>query len=275
MQELEREVTSIEVSPRNGATQKIIVPPQINFKEISFHYPDCRSNALNNISFSIPAGKITAIVGSSGGGKTTCLGMLERFYEPQSGSITINGEEISNLNLSTYRNYVSYVDQNSVLATGTIRDNLDLGDVSYSDQEMMTALRQVGLTELARTSRRSLLDEPVGEQGLSLSGGQKQRLSIARALLHHPSLLVMDEPTSSLDGLSEQKIIDLLTTHKNELTLCYTAHRLSTILKADWIVVIDHGKVLAEGEHKQLMKSCDYYKALITSQVDKYKTISN
>lgn len=275
MQELEKEAANSKVKIQNSETQKFITPPQIDFKEISFRYPDCQSNALSNVSFSIPAGKTTAIVGSSGGGKTTCLGMIERFYEPQSGSITVNGEEISNLNLSTYRGYVSYVDQNSVLATGTIRDNLNLGDTSYSDHEMLAALRRVGLTELIQTNHCSLLDKPVGEQGLSLSGGQKQRLSIARALLHHPSLLVMDEPTSDLDGLSEQKIINLLTAHKNKLTLCYTAHRLSTILKADWIVVIDHGKVLAQGQHKQLMENCAYYKTLITSQIGEEKTINS
>ncbi|BDR54856.1 hypothetical protein KIMH_09670 [Bombiscardovia apis] len=243
----------------------LIEAPVVSFNNVYHQYSLGQNYSLKAVSFNVPAGKITALVGESGGGKTTCLGLMERFFMPTSGKITINGNNLSELDISELRNCVAFVEQEPCILTGTIRDNVKLGKQTATDEEITFALAQVGLC-ITGVSQENLLDRHVGESGLSLSGGQKQRIAIARALIRTPKLLLMDEPTSSLDGLAEGEISELIRNRFPNTTLLYSAHRLSLILEADWIIVIKDGIVLDSGRHSDLMNRCKYYKKLVEAQ---------
>ncbi|WP_295729639.1 ATP-binding cassette domain-containing protein [uncultured Bifidobacterium sp.] len=157
------------------------------------------------------------------------------------------------------------VEQEPCILTGTIRDNVKLGKQAATDDDIMFVLTQVGL-RITGVGQEELLDRYVGESGLSLSGGQKQRIALARALIRDPKLLLMDEPTSNLDGLAEEEIAELIRNRFQDTTVVYSAHRLSLILEADWIVVIKNGVVLDKGKHSDLLDRCEYYRRLIEAQ---------
>lgn len=240
--------------------------PRVAFDKVDHQYPDQQKQSLNRITFEAPSERTTALVGESGGGKTTCLSLMERFFAPTAGKITINGRDLSNLEIDSLREGTAYVEQDPCILTGTIRDNVKLGNLEATDQEVSSVLKMVGL-HIAGTSEADTLDCQVGESGLSLSGGQKQRIALSRALIRKPKLLLMDEPTSNLDGIAEEGIAELIRNKFKETTVIYSAHRLSLILEADWIVVIREGSVLAEGRHDDLMQTCEYYQQLINAQM--------
>ncbi len=233
----------------------------IRFDQVEFAYKD--KLVIDGATFEIPEGKTTALVGGSGGGKTTCLGLIEGFFVPTNGTIYIYDQAISSENISELRSQVGFVDQGSTILSGTVKDNLLMGRNrgASTDEEMLHVLKSVGLP-----SDRSFLDRDVGKTGSALSGGQKQRLAIARALLLEPKILLMDEPTANLDGIAESEIDALLDSHFSSTTVVYTAHRLSQIINADWIVVLHQGKVVGQGEHLRLMDACPYYRSLVESQ---------
>lgn len=233
----------------------------IRFDQVEFAYKD--KLVIDDATFEIPEGKTTALVGGSGGGKTTCLGLIEGFFVPTNGTIYIYDQAISSENISELRSQVGFVDQGSTILSGTVKDNLLLGrnHGASTDEELLHVLKSVGLP-----SDRSFLDRDVGKTGSALSGGQKQRLAIARALLLEPKILLMDEPTANLDGIAESEIDALLENYFSSTTVVYTAHRLSQIINADWIVVLHQGKVVGQGEHLHLMDACPYYRSLVESQ---------
>lgn len=239
--------------------------PVVVFDEVYHQYSPEGKYSLTEVNFSVPAKKITALVGESGGGKTTCLGLMERFFMPTTGKITINGHDLSDLDITKLREHVAFVEQEPCILTGTIRDNIKLGRQTATDDNIMFILSQVGL-RITGVSQENLLDHYVGESGLSLSGGQKQRIALARALIRDPKLLLMDEPTSNLDGLAEEEIAELIRNRVHDTTVVYSAHRLSLILEADWIVVIKNGVVLDKGKHSDLLNRCEYYRRLIEAQ---------
>lgn len=234
--------------------------PSLHFSNVSFRYGDANDEVLSNVSFYVPAGKTTVLVGSSGGGKTTCLGLVEMFFSPAKGEIFYGETDISLMKKENLRGKIGYIDQSSSVISGTVRDNLKLGNRLASDSEMRKALDAVGLCGFG-------IDDKVGERGLSLSGGQRQRLSLARAIVKDPPLLVLDEPTSCLDGITEQEIDGLFKTLFKGKTIFYSAHRLSSILSADWVVVLNEGKVEGQGNHRDLYEKCPYYRKLIDSQM--------
>lgn len=236
-------------------------PIGIEFRSVSFSYPGLESKALNDVSFSVPPGKMTAIVGASGGGKTSCIGLMEGFYSPSSGSVLFNGVDLRDIDLSDLRGAVGFVDQDSTIVSGTVSDNLKLSCQNLSQQTMRHVLDGVGL-DLGRDP----LDKDVGGLGRSLSGGQRQRLAVARAVAGNPRLLILDEPTSSLDGIAERDIDGLIRAQTGGATVVYSAHRLSSILAADWLVVLKDGRVKGQGPHEELYESCGYYRALIDAQ---------
>lgn len=248
-----------------GTVLSLTKAPKVTFKEINHRYIDQTENSLTNVSFTAPPGKITALVGESGGGKTTCLSLVERFFQPTNGQVTVDGSDLAGLHMEKLRKDIAYVEQDPCILTGTIRDNILLGNNTATDDEISQVLKRVGL-ELDGVSDAQLLDREVGQSGLALSGGQKQRIALARALIRMPKLLLMDEPTSNLDGLAEETIAKLIRQRFGNTTVLYSAHRLSLILEADWIVVIKNGRVLDEGNHEELLGRCDYYKQLIASQ---------
>lgn len=232
--------------------------PSVSFDKVSFRYAEEDKEVLSNISFCAPKGKTTAIVGASGGGKTTCLGMIEKFYDPDCGRVLLDGLDIRRISSEEVRAAIGFVDQSSTVLTGTVRSNLLVGGARASDSDLREILSAVGL-DLS-------LDCNVGEQGGNLSGGQKQRLALARALVREPAVLLMDEPTSNLDGIAERDISVLLRDCFSGKTVIYTAHRLSLILNADWVVILRSGQVVGQGSHQDLMERSGYYRELLKSQ---------
>jgi ABC-type multidrug transport system fused ATPase/permease subunit len=240
-------------------------PLTVELDDVWFRYGD-DAWALAGASFVVPSGSLTALVGSSGSGKSTCLGLVEGFFEPETGRVLVSGSDLRDLDLPRVRDRIGYVEQDMGAVAGTVRENLALGSVEPpDDDEMRRVLSQVALDRVVRLGAAGL-DLPVGEDGARLSGGERQRLAIARALLRAPSLLVLDEPTSSLDGISELGVRSVLRSIRPGATILLTAHRLSTILDADWIVVLDEGRVVDQGTHQELLSRCSRYVELVRAQ---------
>jgi ABC-type multidrug transport system fused ATPase/permease subunit len=228
--------------------------------------PEHDRTVLHGVSFSAPRGKRTALVGPSGAGKSTILALIERFYDPTSGVVRLGGVDIRGLDRTELRAQIGYVEQDAPVLAGTIRENLVLGTPLATDQQCIDVLHAVNLTEVLERNELGL-DAPVGEDGVMLSGGERQRLAIARTLLAAPPVLLLDESTSSLDGLNEQLLrqaIDAVAEHR---TLIVIAHRLSTVVDSDQIVVLDHGRVVGVGTHSELVKSTPLYKDLAKHQL--------
>lgn len=221
---------------------------------------------LRGVSFSVPRGARVALVGPSGAGKSTTLALIERFYDPTGGSILLDGVDVRTIDRAALRAQLGYVEQDAPTLAGTIGDNLRLASPEASDAECEAVLRAVNLGEVL--DRNPLgLDAPVGESGVMLSGGERQRLAIARALLAAPPILLLDESTSSLDGLNEQRMREAIDAVASGRTLIVIAHRLSTVVDSDHIVVMDHGRVVGEGTHSELVHSTPLYRDLAKHQL--------
>ncbi|MDH6181790.1 ABC-type multidrug transport system fused ATPase/permease subunit [Microbacteriaceae bacterium SG_E_30_P1] len=221
---------------------------------------------LRGVSFDAPRGKRTALVGPSGAGKSTILALIERFYDPTAGVVRFGGVDIRGLDRVELRSQIGYVEQDAPVLAGTLRENLLLGAPDATEEQCIEVLRSVNLTEVL--DRNPLgLDAPVGESGIMLSGGERQRLAIARALLAAPPILLLDESTSSLDGLNEQMLREAIDAVAVDRTLIVIAHRLSTVVDSDQIVVLDHGRVVGVGTHSELVQSTPLYKDLAKHQL--------
>jgi ATP-binding cassette subfamily B protein len=205
------------------------------------------------MSFTVEAGKTTALVGPSGGGKSTIIALIQRFYEPESGEILIDGTSLTNVDTFALRNHMAYVSQNPILFQGSIRDNLRYARPDATDAEIEQAAINAQAHDFI-TALPNGYDTALGENGANLSGGQRQRLSIARAIVRDAPILLLDEATSALDNKSEALVQNALEGLMKGRTTLVIAHRLSTISSADKIVVVDGGKVVDEGTHKQLLK---------------------
>lgn len=239
----------------------------VSFSDVGFAYPASEAPVLAGVDLQVPRGMVTVLIGSSGGGKSTCLGLIEGFYLPNQGRVCVLGRELTENSVEHIRELVGFVDQSSLLFSGSLRDNLLFGSKSaLPDELLFVMLDQVGLAEWVRV--RGGLDADVGERGMALSGGQRQRLAIARALLRDPEILLLDEPTSNLDGPAEAQIRRLLREVAGARTVVLTAHRFSTIIEADWIIVLKEGVVVGQGSHADLLDSCGYYRALVEEQAE-------
>ena len=243
----------------------------IEFKNVNFGYPsteDFRDGkpVINNVSFKIKKGDRVALVGPSGSGKSTILSLIERFYEPDSGEILLEGVPVRELARDTLRSQIGYVEQEAPVLAGTIRDNLLIGSPDATDEQLKKVLGQVNMTSVLKRDKRGL-DAEVGEAGIMLSGGERQRLAIARALLEAPPILLLDESTSALDGLNEQRMREAIDAVAQGRTMIVIAHRLSTVVDSDQIIVLDQGKVVGTGTHSQLVKSTPLYKQLAKQQL--------
>jgi subfamily B ATP-binding cassette protein MsbA len=250
-----------EPVPSTGSREAKPLRTEIRLREVSFSYPGNRQ-ALRDISLSIPAGKRVALVGESGAGKSTLFSLLLGFASPDEGSITWNGEELSVYRVSSLRSQIAWVPQEPVLFSKSVRFNLLLGRPKASEEELWEALRRAHAFDFVRALPRGL-EEPVGERGSMLSGGQRQRLAIARAFLRQPSVLLMDEPTSSLDAASEHEVQAGLSELMEGRTTIVIAHRLSTVRDADWIYVLHAGSVLEQGTHHDLVARQGQYVHLL------------
>jgi len=221
---------------------------------------------LHGVSFSVPRGARVALVGPSGAGKSTTLALIERFYDPTGGAILLGGQDVRTLERTALRAQLGYVEQDAPTLAGSIADNLRLASPEASDDDCRRVLEAVNLGEVLDRSTRGV-DAPVGEAGVMLSGGERQRLAIARALLAAPPILLLDESTSSLDGLNEQRMREAIDAVATGRTLVVIAHRLSTVVDSDHIVVMDHGRVVGQGTHSELVETTPLYRDLAKHQL--------
>lgn len=221
---------------------------------------------LQGVSFTVPRGKRTALVGPSGSGKSTIFALIERFYDPTSGTISLGGIDIRGLERTDLRNQIGYVEQDAPVLAGSLRDNLRLGSPEATDEQCVAVLHEVNLTTVLQRTTLGL-DAPVGEEGVMLSGGERQRLAIARALLAAPPILLLDESTSSLDGVNEQLMREAIDRISIDRTLLIIAHRLSTVVDSDQIVVLENGVVVGVGTHSDLVVSAPLYRDLAKHQL--------
>jgi ATP-binding cassette subfamily B protein len=205
-------------------------------------------------------------VGPSGSGKSTTFSLIERFYEPTSGQIFMDGQAVTKISRDELRAQIGYVEQDAPVLAGSIKDNLLIGKPNATDKELKAVLAEVNLTEVLKRDKRGLKAQ-VGENGIMLSGGERQRLAIARALLAAPPILLLDESTASLDGLNEQRMREALDAVAKNRTVIVIAHRLSTVVDSDQIIVMEQGKVIGAGKHKALLKSTPLYKELAATQM--------
>jgi ATP-binding cassette subfamily B protein len=243
----------------------------IEFKKVTFGYPASEAHrdgkpVLNSVSFKIKKGDRVALVGPSGAGKSTILSLIERFYEPDSGEILLDGTAVKEISREALRSQIGYVEQDAPVLAGSIRDNLLIGSPNATDAQLKAVLGEVNLTAVLKRDKRGL-DAEVGEAGIMLSGGERQRLAIARALLAAPPILLLDESTSALDGLNEQRMREAIDAVAQGRTMIVIAHRLSTVVDSDQIIVLDQGKVIGSGTHSQLVKSTPLYKELAKHQL--------
>ncbi len=259
----ERIFKLLDTSERNMekvSTEKTIdLDGDIVFKDVSFAYND--NTVLDKISLTIPKGKKVALVGLSGSGKSTIANIILRFYDNYSGSILINSKDIKEIDLSAIRNSVSIVTQETILFNESIFNNIKYGNLEASDEEIVLVAKNAGVNSFAEELDKKL-HTVIGENGIKLSGGQRQRIAIARALIKDAPLLIMDEATSSLDNITENKIHKTINNLMNNKTKLIIAHRLSTIEDADIIYVLDKGKIESQGSHKELILKSNIYKKL-------------
>ncbi len=251
-------LSSMDIEDNNGKLKLSELKGNYEFKDVYFSYEDDQP-LLRGMDLSVKAGETVAFVGESGSGKTTLLNLIIGFNLPLSGSLTVDGHEITDIDLHAYRRHISIVPQNSVLFTGTIRENITYGLKNVTEERLRAALEAARLTEFIDSLPQGV-DTPLEEHGANLSGGQRQRLSIARAIIRNPEVIILDEATSALDSVSERQIQDAINNLTAEHTTFIVAHRLSTIKNADKIAVIKDGRCVEMGTFDELMeKKGEFY----------------
>lgn len=265
----ERFVEVLDVQPdindEPGAKDLVVTDGAVRYDQVKFSYDDASGQVLGNLTLDIPGGSTVALVGESGAGKTTIASLLPRFYEPSSGRILIDGQDIAQVTQGSLRKQIGFVQQNVFLFDASIRENLRYGKTDATEAEMWAALDAANLGQFVRELPDGL-ETQVGERGTRLSGGQKQRLSIARVFLKNPSILIFDEATSSLDTESEAQIQDAFDRLSRGRTAIVIAHRLTTVKDADHIFVIDKGTLAETGTHEELLARGGQYARLYHNQ---------
>ncbi len=254
----EKEIKAI----RNN--KKIEKFESLSINNMSFRYSDTSLNVLNDININLTKGKCIAIVGASGSGKTTLLKLITKLYEPSNGNITINGNDLKCISNDTYLNIISMVTQYPVMFNKTIRNNIVLDNKDISDEEIIKALKIANIWEEIEKMPLGL-DTFISGQGGNLSGGQIQRIAIARAIVNKPELLILDESTSSLDSINEQKIY--INLRKENITQLIVSHRLSTVANADYIYVLSNGRIVEQGDHLKLLGFNGLYANMFNEQI--------
>ena len=235
----------------------------MRINNISFKYD--QENVLQNFSLEIPKGHTVALVGQSGSGKSTIANLVTRFYDVNTGSIVIDGIDIKDMTQNSLRGLLGLVTQDSILFNDTIRENLRIGKENATDQEIIAALKIANAWEFVKELPKTI-DTNIGDSGNKLSGGQKQRLSIARAVLKNPPIMILDEATSALDTESERLVQNALENMMKNRTSIVIAHRLSTIQNADTIVVLNKGRIVEQGKHADLLAKKGMYYSLVEMQ---------
>lgn len=257
---LEQESTIVE---KENATEKDSLDNEIIIKNVSFKYED--NNVIKNLTINVPKGQTVALVGQSGSGKSTMANLITRFYDVNEGEITIDGINIKDLKLKSLRGLLGLVTQDSILFNDTIKNNILIGKENASNKDIIEALKIANAWEFVKDLPEGI-NTNVGDSGNKLSGGQKQRLSIARAVLKNPPIMILDEATSALDTESERLVQDALENMMKNRTSIVIAHRLSTIQNADTIVVMHNGSIVEQGKHSELITKNGTYKKLVDMQ---------
>ncbi len=260
------EVLNTELTITDGELTDISNNPTIEFKNVSYSYPNSEKETLKDINFTLKPGKTTAIIGGTGSGKSTILNLIPRLQDPSSGEILINGENIKNFKLKSLRDKISFTPQKAILFQGYIKSNMLTGKSDATDDEIRNAL------EMAQVDFVDNLEEEVSQGGSNYSGGQKQRLSIARAIIGKHDFYLFDDCFSALDMNTERKIKNNLNNLKNS-SILIVSQRISTIMDADEILVIDNGEIIDRGTHSSLIKSCEIYEEIVNTQIDSMETL--
>ena len=254
------------VKDKTDSKDLILKRGNISFKKVSFGYVGDEKKILNSINLEIPGGKMTALVGHSGAGKSTILNLIPRFYNAYDGDILIDDQSIYDSKIYSLRKNISLVSQDTTLFDDTIRNNISYANLDASEEEIVSAAKYSFADEFINKLPEKY-DTLIGENGVRLSGGEKQRLSIARAILKKSSIILLDEATSSLDAETEDKIQKAIVFLTKGRTTIVIAHRLSTILNSEKIYVIDKGKVIGSGKHDELLKTSEVYKNFYEKQI--------
>ena len=241
---------------------------QIELENVSMLYHGDKEAVLEDITLSVKKGETVGIIGGTGSGKTTLINLLPRFYDVTSGNVRIDGKNVKEYDLDILREKFGIVPQKAVLFHGTIRDNMLLGNENASDEEIWEALRIAQADSVVKEKEKEL-DTVIQEGGKNLSGGQKQRLTIARALVRKPEILILDDSTSALDFATDAKLRRAIAENTNAMTVCIVSQRVMSMMKADKIFVLDKGKLVGSGTHEELLKTCEVYKEICSSQLSK------
>ena len=263
-----QEIIDTDVTVQDAARAKKLEAPRgvVKYDNVAFAYPGADENVLENISFEAKPGQTTAIIGSTGCGKSTLVQLLPRFYDVTEGSITIDGQDIRDLTMESVRQNIGFVPQKGILFSGTIASNIRFGAPDASDEDVKLAAEIAQASDFIEEKEHGY-DSAVAQGGGNVSGGQKQRLAIARAIARKPKILIFDDSFSALDFKTDVAVRKALGEHVNDSTVFIVAQRVSTILSADQILVLDEGTIVGKGTHKELMQTCEEYRQIAESQL--------
>ena len=240
----------------------------VEFKDVSFRYPDADTEILEDITFTAKPGEITAIIGSTGSGKSTIVNLIPRFYDVTGGELLIDGVNVKNVSQKKLREKIGFVPQKGVLFSGTIKSNIKYSNEDMEDEKMKKAASIAQAVDFIE-GKENKYDEEISQGGTNVSGGQRQRLSIARAIATNPEIFVFDDSFSALDLKTDKNLREALKKETSDKTVIIVAQRISTILDADQIIVLEEGKIAGIGKHDKLMKTCEVYRQIALSQLSK------
>jgi ATP-binding cassette subfamily B protein len=260
--------TPAEVKDAPGATPLGRVKGHVRFEDVYFAYPN-RKRTLENINFSVEQGNVVALLGATGAGKSTVVNLLARFYDPSSGRILVDGQDIREVTVASLRQQIGMVLQETILFVASVRDNISFGRPDASEEEIIAAAKAAQVHDFIINQLVDGYDTRVGERGATLSGGQKQRIAIARALLTNPRILILDDATASVDSETERLIQRALDNLMEGRTTFVIAHRLSTVRQADLILVLEKGRIIAKGNHRELMDTSPLYAEVYRQQLSR------
>lgn len=261
------EVINTEISISDGPIDKIDENPTIEFKNVTYIYPGSEQEILKNINFKLEKGKTTAIIGGTGSGKSTILNLIPRLQDVSDGEILVNEKNIKDYKLSTLRDRISYAPQKAILFEGTIRSNMQIGKEDASDEEIEKALK------MAEVDFIESLDDEVSQGASNFSGGQKQRLQLARSIIAERDFYLFDDCFSALDMNTEAKVKENLKSLKENSSMLIISQRISTIMDADEIILLDEGEIIDKGSHDYLNENCDIYREIVSSQIEQSKEL--